>query len=104
MSLLPPGRVRRTRTVASTGIPAVSPSRRRLTAVVTAIVAALLAVLLWPVGLLVAGLFGICAAVSCRHWSRAARVTVLPGGTCLALGSAIVLGDYSDGTTLVRVR
>jgi len=104
MSLSPPGRATCTATGASPGIPAVSPSRRRLAAVVTAIVATLLTMLFWPIGLLVAGLFGLFAAVSSRHWSRAARVTVVLVGTCLAAGSALVLGDFSSGTTLVRMR
>jgi len=79
----------------------VSPTRRRLTLIVTVVVAALLTVLSWPVGSLVAGLFGVVVGVSCRRWSRTARIALVLVGTCVAVWSAVVLADFSSGTTSV---
>ncbi|WP_091074153.1 hypothetical protein [Microlunatus sagamiharensis] len=79
----------------------VSPTRRWLTAIVTWAVAALLTVLSWPVGSLVAGLFGVVVGVSCRHWSPTARIALVLVGTCVAVWSAVVLADFSSGTTSV---
>lgn len=85
-----------------TNDPPASPTRGRLVGAVTAVVAVTLTVLFWPVGLLVAGLFGMAAAVWCRHWTRVARVSVMILATCAAFATALVLVDFSAGTTTVH--
>lgn len=86
----------------ATSDPTASPTRGRLVGAATAVVAVTLTVLFWPIGLLVAGLFGIAASVWCRHWTRLTRVAVLIVATCVASGTALVLADFSVGTTIVR--
>ena len=81
----------------------VSRTRRWLTAILTALVAALLTVLSWPVGTLVAGLFGVVVGISCRQWPRTFRLIVVVVGACVAGWSAVVLADFSSGTSIVTL-
>ena len=77
---------------------------RRLTAILTVAVGTLLTFLSWPVGSLVAGVFVVVVGVACRRWSPAARIAFVLVGSCVAVGSAVVLADFSTGSSIVTSR